>query len=117
MSMVTTYLSWALLVLGGFLCVSGSVGLLRFPDFFTRMHAASVTDTLATGMILVGLMLQAPTWIVFGKLVMILVFVLLTSPTAGHALAKAALHSGLKPLLPGKGGKIDADPRPSAGGV
>lgn len=99
MSIVTTYLSWALLVLGGFLCVSGSVGLLRFPDFFTRMHAASVTDTLATGMILAGLMLQAPSWIVFGKLAMILVFVLLTGPTAGHALAKAALHSGLKPLL------------------
>lgn len=117
MSMLTTYLSWALLVLGGFLCVSGSVGLLRFPDFFTRMHAASVTDTLATGMILVGLMFQAPTWIVFGKLFMILVFVLLTGPTAGHALAKAALHSGLKPLLPGKSGKIETDANPSTGGV
>lgn len=117
MSIVTTYLSWALLVLGGFLCVSGSVGLLRFPDFFTRMHAASVTDTLATGMILAGLMLQAPTWIVFGKLVMILVFVLLTGPTAGHALAKAALHSGLKPLLPGKAGALQSDVRTPAGGV
>lgn len=117
MSMLTTYLSWALLVLGGFLCVSGSVGLLRFPDFFTRMHAASVTDTLATGMILVGLMFQAPTWIVFGKLFMILVFVLLTGPTAGHALAKAALHSGLKPLLPGKSGKTESDANPSTGGV
>lgn len=117
MSIVTTYLSWALLVLGGFLCVSGSVGLLRFPDFFTRMHAASVTDTLATGMILVGLMLQAPTWIVLSKLFMILVFVLLTSPTAGHALAKAALHSGLKPLLPGKSGTVAVDVKPSVGGV
>lgn len=117
MSMVLTYSSWALLVLGGFLCVSGSVGLLRFPDFYTRMHAASVTDTLATGMILVGLMLQAPTWIVFGKLVMILVFVLLTSPTAGHALAKAALHSGLKPLLPGKSGSVASDASSTAGGA
>lgn len=117
MSMVTTYLSWALLVLGGFLCVSGSVGLLRFPDFFTRMHAASVTDTLATGMILAGLMLQAPSWIVLGKLIMILVFVLLTGPTAGHALAKAALHSGLKPLLPGKSASVDKDAPSATGGA
>jgi multicomponent Na+:H+ antiporter subunit G len=102
MSMLTDYLSWGLLILGGFLCVSGAVGLLRFPDFFTRMHAASVTDTLAAGMILAGLMLQAPSWIVFAKLVMILVFILLTAPTSGHALAKAALHAGMKPLLPGK---------------
>lgn len=115
MSIVATYLSWALLVLGGLLCISGSVGLLRFPDFYTRMHAASVTDTLATGMILVGLMLQAPSWIVLGKLFMILVFVLLTGPTAGHALAKAALHSGLKPLLPGQSGALEADNKPSGG--
>jgi len=115
MSIVATYLSWVLLVLGGFLCISGSVGLLRFPDFFTRMHAASVTDTLATGMILAGLMLQSPTWIVFAKLAMILVFVLLTGPTAGHALAKAALHNGLKPLLPGKSGVIDVNSKTAGG--
>lgn len=92
--------SWLLLVCGGLLCVSGAVGLLRFPDFFTRMHAASVTDTLATAMILLGLFIQAETWIIQVKLVMVLLFVLLTSPTAGHALVKAALHGGLKPLLP-----------------
>jgi len=91
--------SWLLLTLGGFLCVSGALGLLRFPDFYTRMHAASVTDTLATGLILIGLFLQTDAWLVQVKLVMILLFVLLTSPTAGHALAKAALHGGLKPLL------------------
>jgi len=92
--------SWVFLILGGFLCVSGAVGLLRFPDFYTRMHAASVTDTLATAFILTGLFLQTDAWLVQVKLVMILLFVLLTSPTAGHALAKAALHAGLKPLLP-----------------
>lgn len=99
MATLTTYLSWAFLVLGGFLCISGSIGLLRFPDFFTRMHAASVTDTLATALIVIGLMLQTDAWIVQGKLVMVLIFVLLTSPTASHALAKAALHGGLQPLL------------------
>lgn len=97
---MTDYLSWGLMLIGGFLCVSGAVGLLRFPDFFTRMHAASVTDTLAAGMIMAALMIQAPSWIVLAKLVMILIFILLTAPTSGHALAKAALHSGMKPLLP-----------------
>lgn len=99
MGEIVNILSWLLLVIGGFLCISGAVGMLRFPDFFTRMHAASVTDSLATAMILLGLFLQADTWIVQVKLVMVLLFVLLTSPTAGHALAKAALHAGLKPEL------------------
>ncbi|MDP1932656.1 MAG: monovalent cation/H(+) antiporter subunit G [Gammaproteobacteria bacterium] len=99
MTILTTYISWTFLVLGGFLCISGAVGLLRFPDFFTRMHAASVTDTLATALIILGLLLQTDAWMVQVKLVMVLVFVLLTSPTASHALAKAALHGGLKPQL------------------
>jgi multicomponent Na+:H+ antiporter subunit G len=100
MAGVFDIVSWILLVLGGFLCISGAVGLLRFPDFFTRMHAASVTDTLATAMILLGLFIQAESWLIQVKLVLVLLFVLLTSPTAGHALAKAALHAGLKPALP-----------------
>lgn len=93
-------ISWISLLLGGFLCVSGALGILRFPDFFTRMHAASVTDTLGSGLILLGLMLQANTeWLVIVKLIMIVIFVALTSPTASHALAKAAVHGGLQPEL------------------
>ncbi len=77
--------------------MSGAVGLLRFPDFFTRTHAASVTDTLASTLIIFGLILQANTdWLVIAKLIMIWLFLLLTSPTASHALAKAAMNHGLK---------------------
>ena len=92
--------SWALLVLGGFMCFSGAVGIHRFPDFFSRMHAAGVTDTLGSSLILIGLMLQTG-WqdTVLVKLLLIFLFVLLTSPTASHALAKAALHGGLRPKL------------------
>ena len=57
--LVLDILTWACLLAGGFLAFSGAVGLFRFPDFFTRLHAASVTDTLATGLIVLGLMLQA----------------------------------------------------------
>lgn len=84
--------------LGALLLISGSVGLLRFPDFYTRMHAAGVTDTLAATLIIVGLMLLAGWNIVLIKLILILLFVLFTSPTACHALAKAAQHGGLKPF-------------------
>ena len=89
--------SWVLLILGRFFCVSGAVGLFRFPDFYTRMHAAGVTDTLGAALILIGLMLQATDFIVLCKLVFVLLFAMLTGPTASHALAKAALHSDLKP--------------------
>lgn len=91
--------SGILLILGGFFCVSGGVGILRFPDFYTRMHAVGVTDTLGAGLILVGLMLQSTHFIVLLKLILVLLFALLTGPAATHALAKAAMHSNLKPLL------------------
>ncbi len=99
MDMLLTTLSWLCLLLGSFFCISGGVGMLRFPDFYTRMHASGVTDTLGAGLILLGLMLQAGWSLVLVKLIFILLFILLTSPTSSHALAKAAVHSKLKPEL------------------
>ena len=97
--MLLTTLSWLCLLLGSFFCISGGIGMLRFPDFYTRMHASGVTDTLGAGLILLGLMLQAGWSLVLAKLILILLFILLTSPTSSHALAKAAVHSKLKPEL------------------
>ncbi|WP_416306617.1 monovalent cation/H(+) antiporter subunit G [Neptunicella sp. SCSIO 80796] len=85
-------------IFGALLILSGGVGLLRFPDFFTRMHAAGITETLATSLILIGLMLSAGWGLVLFKLVLILLFIMLTSPTASHALAKSALHGKLTPV-------------------
>lgn len=96
MALLADILSWLLLLAGGFFVVVGSVGLLRFPDFFTRIHAASIVDTLGAGLILLGLLVQSPGWVGAAKLVLILLFLELTGPTATHALAKAALHGGLK---------------------
>lgn len=95
--------SWILLLSGAFFCLSGAVGLLRFPDFYTRMHAVGVTDTLGAGLVLAGLMLQAGDWIVLSKLFFVLLFTLITGPTATHALAKAAIRSKLEPILHDKG--------------
>ncbi len=97
MDILLDIISWFFLVMGSFFCLTGGVGLLRFPDFFTRVHSASLTDTLGAGLILVGLMLQAEWGIVTAKLIMILIFSLLAGTTASHAMAKAALNSGLEP--------------------
>lgn len=86
------------LLLGSFLCLSGGVGIIRFPDFYTRMHAVGVTDTLAAAMILIGLMLQNPEGLVLLKLLLILLMTIFISPVASHALAKAAFKNDLVPL-------------------
>jgi multicomponent Na+:H+ antiporter subunit G len=91
--------SWVLLVAGGFFCMVGALGLLRLPDFYTRLHGASVTDTLGAGLILLGLILQAGLTLVAAKLLVIGLLIFFTSPAAAHAIARAALHRGLKPLL------------------
>ena len=97
MELLINLISWFFLITGSFFCLSGGVGLLRFPDFFTRIHAASLTDTLGAGLILIGLMLQSGGGIVLAKLILILIFSLLAGTTASHAMAKAALKSGLHP--------------------
>jgi multicomponent Na+:H+ antiporter subunit G len=90
-------LSWALLLTGGAFGIIGGIGLLRLPDFFSRIHAASLTDSMCAPCIIAGLMLQSGFTLVTVKLGFLVVFMFLTSPTAAHALAKAALHGGLSP--------------------
>ena len=98
MDTIVNMASGLCLLIGSFLCLSGGVGILRFPDFYTRMHAAGVTDTLAAAMILIGLMLQIPEGIVMLKLLLILLMTIFISPVASHALAKAAFKNDLVPL-------------------
>ncbi len=102
MSVAVDLLSWALILVGGAFGIIGGIGLLRLPEFFSRIHAASITDSMCAPCIIAGLMLQAGFTLVAVKLAFLVVFLALTSPTASHALAKAALHGGLKP-----GGKHD----------
>jgi multicomponent Na+:H+ antiporter subunit G len=93
------YASWVLLVAGGVFCVIGGVGLLRMPDAYTRMHAASVTDTVGAALILAGLALQAGLTLVTAKLVVLGLLAFFAGPAATHALAKAAMARGVQPLL------------------
>ncbi len=101
MAVVTEIVSWALLLSGGAFCIIGGLGLLRLPDVYARMHAAGITDTLGAGLILAGLMVQGGLSLVTVKLILILVFLLFTSPTSTYALANAAYRRGLEPLLGG----------------
>ncbi len=105
MSAVLDILSWLLIVGGGAFCIIGGIGLIRMPDFYTRVHAASVTETLGAGLILLGLMLQAGFMLACAKLVLIAVLILFMSPTATHALTRAALLRGLDPVLADDGGE------------
>jgi len=89
--------SWVCLIVGGILGVIGGLGIHRFPDFYSRLHAAGTTDTLSATLILFGLGLQAGPTLDAVKLFFIFWFLFFTSPTASHALANAASHSGLKP--------------------
>ena len=97
MNLAIDVLSWALLAGGSFFILTGSIGLLRMPDFFSRTHPAGLIDTLGATLIIGGLILQSGFTQVTIKLVLILILLFLTSPTATHALAQAALASGLKP--------------------
>lgn len=98
-AIVIDALSWALILGGSFFTVVGAVGLVRMPDVFTRMHAASVTETLGAGLLLIGLMLQAGLTLVTAKLLIILALLFFVSPVVTHALAAAALHAGIEPEL------------------
>lgn len=100
MDLVADVLSWALIVIGAAFSLIGAVGMHRMPDFFTRIHAASLTDTMGAMMMLGGLGVQALTgahWMSLIKLSLILAFILFTSPVSTHALAVAALRGGVRP--------------------
>ena len=112
MEMLFQIASAVLLIAGCFFCLVGGLGILRLPDFYTRLHAASITDTLGAWLILIGLALQMEVELgtvarveITAKLAVIGVFMFITSPVSGHALARAAWSRGLEPKLakPGEG--------------
>ena len=84
---------------GLFFVLAGTIGVLRLPDFYTRLHAAGMTDTLGAELILLALIFQCDGWQMILKLLLVAFFLLVTSPTATHAVAHAAYKAGLKPLL------------------
>lgn len=99
MSAVLDIASWVLLILGAFFCITAGVGLIRMPDFYTRAHSASILDSMGAGLILLGLALQSPDYLVAVKLFFIFFFLLITSLAAIHALAHTVNLVGVNPRL------------------
>ena len=95
--MIIDILSWVCIVLGGVLGIIGGVGIIRLPDFYSRLHAVGITDTLCATLILFGLGLQAGWSFVSVKLFLIYAFLFFTSPTASYSLGNGAWQSGIKP--------------------
>ena len=95
--MILETLSWICLLLGAVLGIVGGIGMHRFPEFYTRLHAAGITDTLCAALFLLGLGFQAGLSLAAFKLFLIFIFIFITSPTASHSLANAAMHGGLQP--------------------
>ena len=85
------------LICGGvFFLLTGAVGLIRFPDIYTRMHAAGKCDTLGSLLVLTGLACHDGFVLASAKLLIVALFILITSPTATHAIARAARRSGIE---------------------
>ena len=99
MNFIIDALSWVCLIIGAFLSISGAVGIFRFKEFYSRAHAASITDTLCVLFIIGGLILQSGFTLVTVKLIFIVALLWLTGPVASHALVRAAYQTGLEPEL------------------
>ena len=92
-------LSGGFILTGAFFVIAGAIGILRMPDFYTRIHAAGMTDTMGAEFIILGLIIQSGFTQTTLKLLLIAFLLFVTSPTATHAIAHAAHLSGLKPKL------------------
>jgi len=92
-------ISWIFIVAGALLGIAGGIGIHRFPDFYSRLHAVGITDTLCATLFLIGLGIQTGLTIASLKLALIFIFLFFSNPTATHALADAAHLGGLKPEL------------------
>ena len=103
-------LSWIFICSGAFFSIVGGIGIVRLPEFYSRLHGGGITDTMGAALLMVGLLCQVPASmpegatvtsgiLVAAKLIIILFFLMVTAPSSCHALAKSAYTQGLKPEL------------------
>ncbi|MEJ2362623.1 MAG: monovalent cation/H(+) antiporter subunit G [Gammaproteobacteria bacterium] len=93
---VSEMISTLLLLAGGLFFLAGTLGLLRFPDVYTRLHALTKADNVGLGLVITGLLVQAGSWAEAGKLVLIWILVLLAGASVSHLVARAALQKGIR---------------------
>ena len=94
---LSDYLSAVLLIAGTVFFLAGTLGLLRFPDVYTRLHALTKADNVGLGLLVVGLAVQAESWAAAGKLLLIWLLVLLAGASVAHLVSRRALQRGIQP--------------------
>ncbi len=99
---ILNILSWFFIVAGAFFMLSGALGILRMPDFFSRLHPAGITDSFGAPMLLVGVMLKYGFSLFSGKIFLLILFLFITNPTSTNVLSQAAIISKIKPYLKDK---------------
>lgn len=104
---IRTIITGIFVALGCFLLIVASIGVIRFPDFYSRMHAAGKADTMGQTFILVGLIIYAGFSLVSIKLIIIMGLIYIINPTATHFLAKAAYVRGVKPWTKESGAEVE----------
>ncbi len=94
--MPTDVVSFLLLLCGGLFFLAGTLGLLRFPDVYTRLHALTKADNVGLGLVVIGLALQAGSWTTAGKLLLIWLLVMLAGASVANLVAREALRKGVR---------------------
>lgn len=94
------YIAAPLLVSGVVFFLAGSAGLLRFPDVYTRLHSLTKSDNVGLGLIVAGLAVQAESWFVVGKLLLVWLLVLLAGASVANLITKGAMQRGIKMWTP-----------------
>ena len=97
MDIFLNFLCWVLIISGSFFVIVGAFGTYRFPDFWSRLHAASITESAGVILLLIGMGVYSGLTLITFKLLVIGLFLFITGPTSTHAVANAALVSGLRP--------------------
>ena len=98
MAMLIDILSGLCIAAGGVALLTGSIGLIRLPDLYSRTHAVGMMDTAGVGFIILGLIIHEGFTLISVKLALVGIFLIFTSPIATHAVAQVAYRSGLKPV-------------------
>lgn len=86
------FIGWIFIILGIFFIISGIIALFRFPDFFTRLHGASLVDCFGIPLCFVGLAFLQSEWVNSMKLILVIIVILIVNPVSTHALARAAME-------------------------
>ena len=113
MSLILDIASILCFVIGTVALITGSLGLLRLPDVYSRIHAAGIIDTAGVGFIVLGMMLQAGLSLTSAKLALIVFFLFFTSPISGHAIAMMAHKFSVEPKARNLKGKPDDTGEPN----